>query len=235
MQASATGTVAVVPARGGSKSVPHKNIAPLGGRPLLAWSIEVAREVAAIDRVIVSTDDDAIARVALAHGAEVDRRPAALAGDDALVIDALRELLGRLEAARALPRVVVLLEPTCPLRSAADVEACLALLEDDAIDSVATFTSAALNPYRAWRIDERQPMTFLPDVNPWLPRQRLPAAYQLNGAVYAFRADRLRPEHPSILFGNAAAVVMPFERSVDIDGRLDLLVAEAMLAGGHDR
>ena len=235
MHRSATGTVAVIPARGGSKSIPHKNIAPLGGRPLLVWSIEVAREVAAIDRVIVSTDDDAIARVAHEHGAEVDRRPAALAGDDALVIDALRELLARLAATGALPRVAVLLEPTCPLRSAADVEACLALLEDDAFDSVATFTSAALNPLRAWRIDQRRPTTFLAGVNPWLPRQRLPAAYQLNGAVYAFRADRLRPEHPSILFGNAAAVVMPFERSVDIDGRLDLLVAEAMLAGGHHR
>ena len=235
MHAASTSTVAVIPARGGSRSIPHKNIAPLGGRPLLAWSIEVAREVTAIERIIVSTDDDAIARVALEHGADVDRRPASLAGDDALVIDALRELLGRLATAGALPRVAVLLEPTCPLRSPGDVEACLALLDDDAIDSVATFVSAALNPLRAWRIENQHPTTFLPDVNPWLPRQRLPAAYQLNGAVYAFRADRLRSEHPSILFGNAAAVVMPAERSVDIDGPLDLLVAEAMLAGGHDR
>ncbi len=229
MRSASTSTIAVIPARGGSRSIPKKNIAPLGGRPLLVWSIDAARAVSGIDRIIVSTDDDAIARVALDHGAEVDRRPAALASDDALVIDTLRELLARHEAAGVLPRVAVLLEPTCPLRSAADIEDCLTLLEDEGIDSVATFTAAALNPLRAWRIEQRRPTTFLPDVNPWLPRQHLPVAYQLNGAVYAFRADRLRPEHPSILFGNASAVMMPPERSVDIDDWVDLRFAEAML------
>ena len=228
-------TIAVIPARGGSRSIPKKNLALLGGRPLLAWSIDAAREVAAIARIIVSTDDDDIAHVALDRGAEVDRRPAALASDDALVIDMLRDLLARLKAADEFPGIVVLLEPTCPLRSPADIEQCLSLLDDDAIDSVATFTSAALNPVRAWRIERQRPQTFLPNVNPWLPRQQLPAAYQLNGAVYAFRADRLTADRPSILFGNTGAVIMPPERSVDIDSRLDLFVAEAVLAESRAR
>lgn len=232
MRAEPSTTIAVIPARGGSKSIPHKNIVALGGRPLLAWSIDVAQQVAAIDRVIVSTDDDAIGRVALRHGAEVMRRPAALATDDAVIIDALRDLLARLDHGGTPPRVLVLLEPTCPLRDARDIERCLAVLEDDALDSVATFKAAELNPLRAWRIEHDRPSTFLPGVDPWRPRQRLPPAYQLNGAVYAFRADRLRLDHPSILFGNTAAVVMPPERSVDIDGPLDLLVAQALVARG---
>lgn len=222
--------VAVIPARGGSKSIPRKNIVPLGGRPLLAWSIEVAKQVPAINRILVSTDDEEIAGCARTFGAEVSMRPPALATDDALVIDTLRDLIARLNNEGRPPRVIVLLEPTCPLRSAEDVESCLKLIEDDTIDSVATFKAAELNPMRAWRIEQGRPTPFIKDAYPWLPRQQLPQAYQLNGAVYAFRADRLRPEHPSILFGNTAAVVMPAERSVDIDNWIDLTLAEAVLA-----
>ena len=90
--------IAVVPARGGSKSVPGKNIRPLGGKPLLAWSIDVARQVSEIDRIIVSTDDAQIASVGRAYGAEVYARPPHLATDEALVIDALKDLLQTLRA-----------------------------------------------------------------------------------------------------------------------------------------
>ena len=90
--------IAVVPARGGSKSVPGKNIRPLGGKPLLAWSIDVARQMSEIDRIIVSTDDEQIASVGRAHGAEVYARPAHLATDEALVIDALKDLFRQLRA-----------------------------------------------------------------------------------------------------------------------------------------
>jgi CMP-N,N'-diacetyllegionaminic acid synthase len=224
-------TVAVIPARGGSVSIPRKNLVPLAGRPLLAWSIDVARRVDAIDRIIVSTDDAEIARTAREHGAEVSVRPAALSTADAVVIDALRDLLRRLAEVNEAPRVD---GPARAHLPAAEPrrrrDAASQLLEDDAVDSVATFKPAELNPHRAWRIEEGRPATFLPGVDPWQPRQRLPAAYQLNGAVYAFRADRLRPDHPSILFGRATAVVMPPERSIDIDGPLDLLVAESRAA-----
>src|ERR1700722_13270421 len=92
--------IAVIPARGGSKSVPGKNIRPLGGKPLLAWSVEIAQQVEEIDRIIVSTDDSEIASVGRIHGAEVYGRPPHLATDDALVIDALKDLLQRLRAER---------------------------------------------------------------------------------------------------------------------------------------
>ena len=120
--------IAVIPARGGSKSVPGKNIRLLGGKPLLVWSIEVAQQVSEIDRVIVSTDDAEIASVSRAHGAEVYARPLHLATDEALVIDALKDLLRTLQAEGEAPEWVILLEPTCPLRTSDDVRACLKLV-----------------------------------------------------------------------------------------------------------
>src|SRR4051812_9092213 len=130
--------VAVIPARGGSKTVPGKNVKPLAGKPLLVWSIEAAKAVPEIDRVIVSTDDDGIRALALKHGAEAYRRPASLAGDEALVIDALRDLIATLRAEGERAELMVLLEPTSPLRTSADVQVCLRALVDGKKDSVAT-------------------------------------------------------------------------------------------------
>ena len=144
----------------------------------------VARSAEFIDRVIVSTDDRAIAAVARDHGAEAYDRPASLAGDDALVVDALRDLAHTLAGEGEAARVMVLLEPTCPFRSAADVSSCIEMVVRGRKDSVATFKEADLNPHRAWVIEDGRPSPFIPGTNAWLPRQRLPLAYQLNGAVY---------------------------------------------------
>ncbi len=221
--------IAVVPARGGSKSIPGKNIRSLGGKPLLAWSIDVARQVGEIDRIIVSTDDDEIASIAKAHGAEIYLRPAHLATDAALVIDALKDLLKTLRSEGENPEWLVLLEPTCPLRTAEDVRGCLRRLTEGDYDSVATFKTAELNPHRAWRLHDGVPETFIDGAVPWLPRQQLPEAFQLNGAVYVFRASLLSNETRSLLVGRPGAVVMPRERSQDIDDLVDFTVAEALL------
>jgi CMP-N,N'-diacetyllegionaminic acid synthase len=221
--------IAVIPARGGSKTVPGKNIRPLGGKPLIVWSIEVAQQVSEIDRVIVSTDDAQIASISREHGAEVYARPPHLATDAALVIDALKDLVETLRAEQAEPGWLVLLEPTCPLRTAADVRDCLQVLSQGGYDSVATFKEAELNPHRAWHIVEGVPQVFIPGAIPWLPRQLLPKAYQLNGAVYVFRVNLLAGETKSILPGKAAAVVMPRDRSHDIDDSVDFAVVEASL------
>lgn len=221
--------IAIVPARGGSKSIPGKNIKPLYGKPLLAWSIDIAREISEIDRIIVSTDDSEIASVASTYGAEVYDRPARFASDEALVIDALKDLLSRLASEGDATEWVVLLEPTCPLRSADDVRKCLALVAQGHFDSVATFKDADLNPHRAWRLVDGVPEVFIPGAVPWLPRQKLPKAYQLNGAVYIFRAALLAEETKSLLVGRLGAVLMPRERSQDIDDHLDFMIVEAIL------
>jgi N-acylneuraminate cytidylyltransferase len=221
--------VAVIPARGGSKSVPGKNIRPLGGKPLLAWSINVARQVSEIDRVILSTDDAQIAAVGRVEGIEIYMRPPHLASDTALVIDALKNLLQTLQSEGESADWMILLEPTCPLRTVDDVRECLKLVATDGYDSVATFKEAELNPHRAWRLNEGFPEVFIPGAVPWLPRQMLPKAYQLNGAVYVFRTILIAQETESLLVGRLGAVVMPRERSQDIDDRLDFTIVEAIL------
>lgn len=223
--------VAVIPARGGSKSVPDKNIRPLAGKPLIAWAIDVAQSTEGIDRVLVSTDSEKIGRVAQAYGAEIAERPAELATDSSLIIDTIRHLISELRARGEAIDILVLLEPTSPLRSPEDVEACLQLLTTPGreYDCVATFAEARVNPHRTWKIENNEPRTFIPGAIPWLPRQQLPAAYQLNGGAIAFFVDRLPSDGISLVFGKTAAVVMPKERSVDIDSELDLALANAML------
>lgn len=227
--------IAVIPARGGSKTVPGKNIKFLDGKPLIEWSIEVAHSVAEIDRVIVSTDDSAIRAVALQCGAEVYARPAPLATDDALVIDALRELISTLRIEREQAEIMILLEPTCPLRTTGDIRDCLALIVEEGMDSVATFKKADLNPNRAWKIIDGTPEVFIPGAVPWMPRQKLPEAYQLNGAVYAFVINQLQPDSPSLLVGRLGAVIMPSERSVDIDDELDFEIVETIIRRNKNR
>jgi len=221
--------LAIIPARGGSKSVPGKNVHSLGGKPLLAWSIEVAQQVSEIDRIIVSTDDAQIASVGREFGAEVYARPPHLATDEALVIDALKELLQRLQAEGETAEWMILLEATCPLRTPEDVRDCLKLIAQGGYDSVATFKEAELNPHRAWRLVNGIPEVFIPGAVPWLPRQKLPKAYQLNGAVYVFRASLLAQEAKSLLVGKLGAVLMPRERSQDIDDNVDFMIVEALL------
>lgn len=211
--------LAVIPARGGSKSIPYKNIKDLAGKPLLAWSIEVALACKQIDRVLVSTDDEKIADVATQFGAEVIYRSKDLARDDSLIIDTLKDLIKQMKQERESAEYLVMLEPTSPMRIVDDVESCLKLLADPEknYDSVATFMEAELNPHRAWRLQDDTVMPFIDGAIPWLPRQKLPKAYQLTGAVYAFHIDRLREEHISPFFGKGGIVIAPKERSLDID------------------
>lgn len=230
-----TPVVALVPARGGSKGVPGKNIKELGSKPLLAWAIEVAAATDGVDRTLVSTDDHEIASVAREWGAEVSMRPAHLATDDALVVDTVRHTVEELQSAADPPGYVVMLEPTTPFRRPEDVEACLDRLVETDVDSVATFTDAEVNPHRTWELSDGEPEPFLPEGTPWHPRQALPETYQLNGAVYAFDIDAVTDEGSSLLFGEAGAVTMPATRSLDIDTELDFAVAETLLEAGHVR
>ena len=223
------GTVALIPARAGSKGLPGKNLRVVAGRSLLAHACAVAAEVEEIDRVVVSTDGDDIAAEAERCGAEVICRPDEFATDGAVVADTIRHALGELRASGQPPRYGVLLEPTTPMREAEDVRRCIRALETGA-DSAATFTEAALHPHRAFVIGDDGVAPFVPGAVPWRPRQGLqPPAYQLSGACYAFDCERFPDDGPAVLFGRIAAVVVPRERSLDIDDEVDLLAVEARL------
>lgn len=220
--------VALIPARGGSKSVVYKNLYPLGGRPLLAWPIETARATPAIDRVIVSTEDAKIAESARALGAEIHDRPNELATDTALVIDAIRHLRNQLKKAGEPADILILLEATSPFRSPGMIERCLDRLVREKLDSIATFHPTSVNPERTWRIEAGEPRPFIDGAIPWKPRQELTPAYQLNGAVYAFFLDRLPSEGTSLLFGRMGAEIVPADDVIDIDDERDFLIADAI-------
>jgi N-acylneuraminate cytidylyltransferase len=225
-----TRTTALVPARGGSSSIPRKNLKELGDRPLVTWPIATAKSTGGIDDVFVTTDDGEIGDTAKEYGAKVINRPSEHAKDDSLVIDAIKHALDVFSGSNGEPDRMVLLEPTCPFRGVEDVEACLERL-DAGYDSAATFVEAAVNPHRTWQLGDRGPKPFIDGANPWLPRQKLPEAHQLNGGCYAFKTAAITESAgPGLLFGDTAGVEMPPERSVDIDSPVDLRVARSMLA-----
>lgn len=227
--------VALIPARGGSKSIPLKNIKIMNGKPLIAWTIEAALNTQEIDRVIVSTDHAGIAAAAEQFGAEFMMRPDRLSQDDSLPIDVIRYCMAQLKAEGENADLIVYLEPTCPLRGPNDISDCLTMLADPAnrLSSVATFKEADLHPYRAWkRNGAGEPCMFIDGAVPWLPRQQLPYAMQLNGAVYAFTLDSISGSSISVLSDRCGSVLMPKNRSVDIDDEIDFLFAELLMKRG---
>lgn len=217
--------LAVIPARSGSKSLPGKNVRLFHGRPLLHWSISAARESGVAERIIVSTDDEEIATIARAGGAEVPfLRPAALAQDDSPMLDVMLDLLTRLES---VPENVLLLQPTSPLRNADDLRRAAALLAD--ADAVVSVTAAKHHPQWLQRISPEgllEPFTREPAP---ACRQDLPKVYALNGALYLVRTTALRAER-TFRPARTLAYEMPAERSVDIDSELDWRLAELVFS-----
>ena len=221
--------VALIPARGGSKGVPRKNLHPLGGKPLLAWPIETALATPEIDAVYVSTDDAEIADTATRYGAEVMARPPELALDSSRVIDTIRHFIATLQQ-RGLPcDILVLLEATSPVRPEGLVSRCLQRLVAGDYDSLATFEEASIHPERTWKLTDGQCTPFLDGAVPWKPRQEFTPAYELNGAVYAFWTRRLPETGVSVLFGRMGAEIMPSGTTLDIDTEEDFHYAEYIL------
>lgn len=190
-----SGVLALIPARGGSKGIPRKNVMEIGGKPLIAWSIQHALDSARIDRVVVSTDDEEIASVATASGAEVPfLRPSEYAQDLSPDIDAFRHALEFLSRSEGYePDIVVHLRPTGPVRYVEDIDAAVDLLashpEADAVRSVSLVHQT---PYKMWRLAEdgtMDPLLRLPDVPDCQsqPRQLLPLVHWQNGYVDALR------------------------------------------------
>ncbi|HWA36433.1 MAG TPA: acylneuraminate cytidylyltransferase family protein [Burkholderiales bacterium] len=215
----------VIPARGGSKGVPRKNLRSVGGKPLLAWTIEAAARSRYLDRVVVSSDDAEIRAAAKALGAEALERPAELARDDTPGIDPV------LHALSALPGFdwVVLLQPTSPLRSTEDIDGTLRRCLDRGADACVSVSPARETPYWMYtlgsseRLERLLPSAALPD-----RRQDAPPVYVLNGAVYAARTGWLS-RSKTFLADATVGYPMPHERSVDIDTEQDLQLVDLML------
>lgn len=222
-------TIALIPARGGSKRLPRKNVLPFHGRPLMVWTIAAARDVGC-DRVVVTTDDDEIAAVAIAAGAEVVRRPLDLATDTAPVIGAILHALDGVGATD--DDRCILLQPTSPLRTAADITAALAIARvhpDVSVMSVRPIADRTL----AWSFVERDGV--ITPILGWdvlrVRSQDLPPLVVPNGALYIARVGRVRAMR-EVAPAPIRPCMMAVERSIDIDTAEDFAIAEHLFLGG---
>ena len=224
--------VAFIFARGGSKGLPGKNIRPLNGKPLIAWSIEHALAVPRIDRVIVSTDSDEIAELARQYGAEVPfMRPAELAGDNSPEWLAWRHALNYLkESTGALPEVMVSVPTTAPLRLPIDIENCLDMYKKGNADMVITVTDAHRSPYfNMVKTDADGSVGLVnPPQSTIARRQDAPVVYDMATVCYVANPEFVMA-HDSIFEGRVKAVHVPTERAIDIDTLLDFQIVESLL------
>ncbi|MCM1163102.1 MAG: acylneuraminate cytidylyltransferase family protein [Muribaculaceae bacterium] len=224
----------IIPARGGSKGIPRKNIKPLGGRPLICYAIDAARTVAPDSMIILSTDDEEIARTAREQSAlEVPyMRPAELATDTAGSREMMLDAMDWADRNGLKYDCVLLLQPTSPLRTPEDVKNVLDAYTPEC-DMAVSVCPAACNPY--YDCFETDPEGYL-HVSKGdgliTRRQNAPQAWQMNGAVYAINPGSLH-RSPLGAFEKRIPVAMPRERSVDLDTPLDWVIAETLLSHGQ--
>jgi len=217
--------LALVPARGGSKGIPRKNVKRIAGKPLIAWAIEAALRSPLLAAVAVSTEDQEIAEIARQWGAQVPfLRPPELAQDDTPGIDPVLHALDQLPEFDA----VLLLQPTSPLRTTEDIDGCVGLALARQLPSVVSVSEPEKHPYWMYRLGTDQRLQALMDVPPASCRQELPPVYVLNGALYFARTNWLR-QHRTFVTAETVAYIMPQERSVDLDSPLDWKLAELLL------
>lgn len=217
--------LALIPARAGSKSLPQKNIRKFFGKPLLQWSIEAALNASCVDRVVVSTDDLQIARIAMEAGAEVPfMRPPELATDTSPAIDTVLHALG------VLPDItdVIVLQPTSPLRTSSDIEGIVEFRNQESSSSAISVTMSNKHPAWMYTLTSDRILEPIFPHGQGLQRQQLPASYTLNGAMYLASRSFLETEK-NFLGYNTLGFIMPPERSVDIDTILDWQLAELQM------
>lgn len=219
--------LAIIPARGGSKGVPRKNIRNVGGKPLIAWTIEEAKKSKYIDRLILSSEDDEIISVAKLYGCEVPyKRPTEWAQDDT---PGIKPVIHAIETLPEKYDYVILLQPTSPLRKAEDIDSSIALCNKESAKACVTVTEPDKSPFWMYTLDSKN------KISPMLPldgnitiRQDLPKVYALNGAVYVSQTQWLL-EKESFLTEETIAYPMVKERSLDIDTEFDLELVQIIM------
>jgi len=220
--------LSIIPARGGSKGLPRKNLTQLNGKPLITYSIESALKSKLVNRVIVSTEDAEIAEVSRRHGSEVFIRPNELAQDDTPTISVVFQVLHQLEEDGYHANVVVLLQPTTPLRTTKDIDAAVQLFLTGNCQSVVSVSEMEHSPYWSFQAESGYLKPLLGKKYLKMRRQDLPKVYLPNGALFISNPIVLY-ETKSFYSSRVMPYIMPTERSIDIDCENDLLQAEILL------
>jgi len=224
----------VIPARGGSKGIPRKNLVPLAGKPLLYYTVLAARGSGRLTRTVLSTEDPEVQAVGRSLGVEAPfTRPAELASDHASSQSVAKHALLFAEHQESSRYdAVCLLQPTCPLRQAVDIDNAIGMLEESSADAVVSLVQVEEpHPFKMMIVDAGRIRPLFPDK--WgetLRRQELPPTFHLNGAVYCVRRGVLLDGN-SLWGRETLAYIMPVERSLNIDRPIDLRMAELTLTG----
>lgn len=224
---------AVITARGGSKGIPRKNVIDIGGKPLIAWSIEAALNSKHFNKVYVTTDDKEIADVSKKFGAEIINRPEELARDETPSLPVLQHAVSFLEERGEKVDAVTLLQPTSPLRTSEDIDRAVELFIEKEPDSL-TSVCEADTPYWMIRIKDSFTEPFMEDGKKFTRRQNLPKVYIYNGAIYITKRAVLM-EQNRIAGEKNIAYIMPKERSADIDGPSDIALVGALMKMRNDK
>lgn len=222
--------LAIIPARGGSKGLPGKNIKELNGKPLIAYTIEAARESKFIDRVVVSTDDIEIANISMSYGAEIPcLRPKELSNDMSPTIDCILHMLEYLKTNDLyIPKYVALLQCTSPLRNNKHLDEAIERLKSTKKDAIVSVCEAEVNPYWANIFNGDNLEYFIEEGRSILRRQDLPKVYRENGAIYIIKTEVLIKEK-TFEPKNLTGYIMSNEASIDIDTLLDFKFAEIII------
>jgi N-acylneuraminate cytidylyltransferase/CMP-N,N'-diacetyllegionaminic acid synthase len=222
--------LALIAARGNSKGLPNKNILDLYGKPVIAWTIEGAQGCKYIDEIVVSTDSEEIAQIARRYGASVPfLRPGELAEDSSKIMDVIAHAISFLESEGQRFDIVVLLQPTCPLRSVEDVEQAIELLSKREAQAVVSVSATEHNPLWANTLPADGCMRqFLKSDIINKNRQELPTYYRLNGSIYLSFIEYWKT-NKSFFSERTFAYIMPRERSVDIDTIIDFYQVQAIM------
>jgi CMP-N,N'-diacetyllegionaminic acid synthase len=224
-------TLGIIPARGGSKGIHNKNIAQICGKPMLAYSIEAARGSKRLNDVILSTDSKKIAECAAKYGLMCDSfRPAELAADDAKTIDVvIYEILQYEKKHHATVDIIVLLQPTAPMRTSIDIDNAVDLFQsEDAESLISVCEAGAVHPLVMYYLNDRKLTPILKEGKTMRRRQDFNRVYLRNGALYIASRYLIFGKH-TFVNETPLAFVMPQERSVNIDDRLDLKMAEFLI------
>ncbi len=224
--------LAVIPARGGSKGLPGKNIRPLVGKPLISWSIEQGLSSKYIDKVVVSTDSPGIAEIARKAGAHVPfLRPERLATDNAASIDVILHAIDQLSDAGEMFDIVVMLEPTSPLRESADLDNAIKLLIEtpDAESIVGICRVESAHPQFLVKLEERYLRPYINKDYRVLRRQEIDDLYFFEGSLYISHIDKLRTRK-NFYHDKCIGYVVPKWKSFEVDDMIDFFITEALLS-----
>ncbi len=229
-----TQILAVIPARLGSKRLPKKNIKMLCGKPLLAYTIDSVRNSHYVNRFVVSTEDRDIATISQSYDAEVIIRPLELARDESTTEDVVFHALEQLHSKEQYtPDIIILLQPTSPLRTPEDIDTAIKIFLNTAGDSLISITEYDHTPYWAFRIEKgflKREFTKESHTR----SQDLPKLYRPNGSIFITRVSTFRNIR-SFYATHSIPYIMPPERSIDIDDEFDFSIAEFFLKKGREK